>query len=53
MPSQSTVKSWEYPYNPGFFVFLAENSFDTLTKHKGAAFISESLPLDLKHMLSL
>ena len=41
--SKSTQKSKKYPYNPVFFILSTEKSFETLPKHNGAAFISESV----------
>ena len=36
-----------YLYNPAFFTLSNEKSFDTLPKHNGAAFISESFAFNL------
>ena len=42
IPSLSTEKSYTYPYNPDFFILSAKKSFETLLKHNGSAFVSES-----------
>ena len=47
IPSWSTIKLRTYLYNPAFFTLSNEKSFDTLPKHNGAAFISESFAFNL------
>ena len=38
-----TKKSWEYPYNPVFFILSDGKSLEILPKHTGGTFISDSL----------
>ena len=44
---QSTLRSQTYPFNPVFFIWSTDQSFEMFPKHKGYAFISESFALSL------
>ena len=45
--SQSTLKSWTYQFNPVFFIFSTDQSFEIFPKHNAVATISEFFALNL------